>query len=280
MYLFLNRSISRLFIALFALLAIPTSHAQTYSSQQSLQTCLEQANTTLAILECYRGLPYRTDGALDESGRWTTWADPIKEFTSAGLNCSGLTTAISHTIWGYSLPLDAAKRDRLNDSGSHSPMGEDWDFGLDLILNLTDGLPRQLIPNPYAHQDIDSRFWNALDLRGVDVDSPAFPEILAQLQPEHIYYFVISRPDTRFAGGISFYHVGLILKDGTNNIWMYHATAKGGVYRINLADENGVAWFRHYYGASPRGPKFIQLVEVPLPGNVGNNTGNTGAPNH
>lgn len=268
MPLFLNQFISRLFVASFILLAMPASYSQTDSSQQRLQTCLEQANTTLAIMECYRGLPYRADGALDESGRWTTWADPTKEFTSAGLNCSGLTAAISNTIWGYPLSLDNAKRDRLNDSGPHAPMGQDWDFGLDLILNLTDDLPRQLIPNPYAQQDIDSGFWSAIDLRGVDVDSPAFPEILNQLQPEHLYYFVVSRPDIKFAGGISFYHVGLILKDG-DNIWMYHATAKGGVYRVNLAGESGITWFRRYYGASPRGPKFIQLVEVPLPGNTG-----------
>lgn len=277
MHLFLTPFIRWFIITLFALLTLPTK-AQAPTLEQTLQACIEQAPTTLAIMECYRGLPYRIDGALNESGGWTTWANQTKEFTSAGLNCSGLTAAISRSIWEQPLSLNAAKRDRLNDSGPYAPMGQDWDFGLDLILNLTDDLPRKLIPDPYEQEAVDSHLWNALDLRGVNIDSPAFPEVLAQLQPEHLYYFVISKPDIKFAGGISFYHVGLILKDGAN-IWMYHATSKGGVYRVNLAGEQGIAWFRHYYGASPQGSKFIQLVEVPLPV-ITDMTGNTSNTNH
>ncbi|CAK7014211.1 hypothetical protein [Saezia sanguinis] len=245
--------------AFFFVLLTGSAHA----SAETPQACVATAQTPLAKMECFRGLPYRADGALDEHGRWTSWADQSQEFASAGLNCSGLTTAISRAIWGQALPLNEAKRDRLGDSGPEAPMGEDWDFGIDLILNLTDGLPRQLIPNPYANQNVDSHLWNALDLRGVDVDSSDFAAILSRLQADRIYYFAISKPDGRFKGGISFYHVGLILKDG-QNIWMYHATEKGGVYRVNLAGESGLAWFRRYYGASPRGPRHIQLVEVPL----------------
>lgn len=252
------------FYALACAFLLTISAAQANTSTKRLEACLEAAQAPLAVMECFRGIPYRADGALDHHGRWTSWADQDKEYASAGLNCSGLTTAISRTIWNQSLSLNAAKQDRLNDSGPDAPMGQDWDFGLDLILNLTEGLPRRLIPDPYQDYSIDSRLWNALSLRGIDIDSDMFAETLAQLQPDRIYYFAISKCDPRFAGGISFYHVGLILKDGPN-IWMYHATARGGVYRVNLAGANGIAWFRHYYGASPRGPRYIQLVEVTLP---------------
>ena len=258
-------------LAFFLLLALFTSQAN--AKTEKLNPCLEKATTPLAKMECFRGFPYRIDGALDENGRWTTWADQNKEFTSAGLNCSGLTTAISRSIWGQTPPLSTLMHDRLDDSGPEAPMGEDWDFGIDLILNLTEDLPRRLIPNPYENKNVDSALWNALDLRGVDVNSPDFPKMLAEIQPENIYYFVISKPDGRFKGGISFYHVGLILKEDTN-IWMYHATAKGGVYRVNLAGDQGLAWFRRYYGASSKGPRYIQLIEVPLTTSVNiNKTG-------
>lgn len=242
---------------------------QANAEVKNLQACLNDAQTPLAKMECFRGTLYRADGVLDEQGRWTTWADQSKEFSTAGLNCSGFTIAISRSIWGQTLSLNEAKHDRLNDSGPGSAKGEDWDFGLDLILNLTDELPRRLIPDPYENQNLDSLSWNAVDLRGLDIDSDKFPHMLAQLQSDKIYYFAISKSDTKFEGGISFYHVGLILKDGSN-IWMYHATPKGGVYRINLTGESGVAWFRHYYGASPRGPRYIQLVEVPQTSSANN----------
>lgn len=236
---------------------------QVSAQTQALQTCLEKASTPLAQAECFRGIPYRPDGALDEQGRWTSWAKQNQTLTSPGLNCSGLTAAASRAILGQTLSLDTIQRDRLGDSGPDSSMGQDWDFGLDVILNLTEGFPRRLIPNPYAQQPLDSTLWNAHDLKGVDTESIEFENILSQIQPDHIYYFVISRHDSKFKGGLSFYHVGFILKDGTQT-WMYHATGKGGVYRINLASEKGFAWFKRYYGASAKGSKYIQFIEVPL----------------
>lgn len=236
---------------------------QASAQAQALETCLEKASTPLAQAECFRGIPYRPDGALDEQGRWTSWADQNQTYTTPGLNCSGLTAAASRAIFGKTLSLNTIQHDRLGDSGPNAPMGQDWDFGLDVILNLTEGFPRRLIPNPYEQRPLDSALWNAHDLKGVDTESPEFENILTQIHPDHIYYFVISRPDAKFNGGQSFYHVGFILKDGTQT-WMYHATGKGGVYRINLAGEKGFAWFKHYYGASAKGSKYIQLIEVPL----------------
>ena len=236
---------------------------QVNAEVERLEACTQVATTVLSKMECFRGLPYREDGALDEHGRWTNWADPDRKFSSAGLNCSGFVTAASRSIWGRTFSLNTAKNDRLNDSGPEAPMGRDWDFGLDLILNLTEGLSRQLIPNPYEYQNVGSDSWNALDLIGINIDSAQFPDMLANLQHNKIYYYAISRPDKKFKGGISFYHVGLILTEGTN-IWMYHSTAKAGVYRVNLAGEHGITWFRRHYGASSRGSKHIQLIEVPL----------------
>lgn len=236
---------------------------QACAKTQALETCLEKASTPLTQAECFRGIPYRPDGALDEHGRWTSWADQNQTYSTPGLNCSGLTAAASRAILGQTHSLNTIQHDRLGDSGPNAPKGQDWDFGLDVILNLTEGFPRRLIPNPYEQRPLDSALWNAHDLIGVDTESPEFVNILAQIQPNHIYYFVISRPDSKFKGGQSFYHVGFILKDGLQT-WMYHATGKGGVYRINLASEKGFAWFKRYYGASAKGSKYIQLIEVPL----------------
>lgn len=244
-----------------AILLMPYAQAE----GKNVQTCLTQADAPIAVMECFRGLPYRFDGALDEADRWTLWADQSQEFTSPGLNCSGLTTAISNSLFLQKVTLERAKRDRLDDSGAGAAMGEDWDFGLDLILNLTEGLPsRVLIPDPYAAVSVDSAQWSAHDLRGVEIGGPNFSEILSSIQSNKLYYFAISKPDRRFTGGISFYHVGIILKDG-EQIWMYHATAKGGVYRVDLAGVRGLAWMSKYYGPSNQGSKYMQLIEVPLP---------------
>lgn len=261
MLVIFNKVNTWLSLSLLLLLAVPVC-----AQDVKLTTCLAKTTTPLAIMECFRGLPYRTDGVLDEYNRWTIWSDQTQEFTTAGLNCSGLVTAISRSLWQQNLPLNRVKRDRLNDSGPNSTRGKDWDFGIDLLLNLTDGLNRQLIPNPYNNTKLDSHLWSALDLRGVDIDSDQFAELLTQLQTNRIYYFVISKPDNRFKGGISFYHVGLMIKDGST-IWMYHATPKGGVYRINLTGKNGINWFKRYYGCTPKGNRYIQLVEVLLNNN-------------
>ncbi|MGL4667728.1 MAG: hypothetical protein ACRCWR_07340, partial [Saezia sp.] len=179
MYSFLNTCSRWIFVLMWAILA-----QQASADITTIKDCLEKAPTPLAKMECFRGLPYRVDGVLDEHARWTTWENQGQEFSSAGLNCSGFTMAVSRSIWGQTLSLEAAKYDRLNDSGPAAPMGQDWDFGLDLILNLTDELPRRLIPDPYGNQSLDSSFWDASDLRGIDIDSTSLPEMLEQLHTE------------------------------------------------------------------------------------------------
>ncbi len=88
------------------------------------------------------GTPYRDDGVDDPAGRHTLFADQAKTFPDRGLNCSGFVVTASRGILGRPLPLDAMRRDRKGDSGPGAAAGEDWDFGYDLLLNVTDGLPR------------------------------------------------------------------------------------------------------------------------------------------
>lgn len=244
------------------LISLSLSNIRTAQSK-NLTACLDKANSPISTLECFRGLPYRVDGALDNNGRWTLWANQGKEFNQPGLNCSGLTTAVSRSIFNHNIPLNQAKNDRLKDAGKNSSMGEDWNFGINLILNLTDNLPRKLIPNPYEGKKTNPRSWSAHDLRGISIDSSKFLWLLNQVKKDHIYYFSISKPDSRFKGGLSFYHVGFFIRDH-DKVWMYHATGKGNVYRVNIAGQTGVNWFRKFYRTTNMGSKYMQLIEVPL----------------
>ena len=89
------------------------------------------------------GIPYRPDGVRDESGRWTLFEHPEQSFATPGLNCSGLDYALMRLVAPVTTTIRQAARDRQGDSGPGASMGQDWDFGFDLILNLSEGLPRR-----------------------------------------------------------------------------------------------------------------------------------------
>lgn len=209
------------------------------------------------------GIPYRDDGAQDTAGRWVTFNEPERFFNSPGLNCSGFTVAAARRLLGRDFTLAEASQDRLGDSGPAAAWGEDWDFGLDLILNLSEGYPRRFLPEPYEAQKpafeplSPSR---SLGL-GLSLHSPELENLLARLRTDRLAFFVISRPDGRFPVGLSYYHVGLIGPEG-DKIWLYHATGKLGTHRVNLADPSALARLRRQFPALSQGrERRIFLIE-------------------
>lgn len=221
----------------------------------------------VGIADTHLRIPYRDDGALDDKGNFTTFNRPGTIRPTPGLNCSGLVLSISRFLFNSNFSLSAAVRDRQGNSGSDSPMGEDWDFGLDLILNLTDGVPRRVVTPEGG--DVSLADADGTTLRGFDLhDWTGWRRVLNQMRPGRVYFGSISKPTRRPGYKLLHYHVVLIIPDEKDGIWLYHATHRSNVHRMNLKTRRGLNRFMAQFRSSANNPKKILLVETVLPGSA------------
>ncbi len=209
------------------------------------------------------GIPYRPDGALDEKGRYTTFADPEKVFEAPGLNCSGLVVALSRKVLKRDFPLQEASRDRKGDSGPVARLGQDWDFGFDVILNLSEGRPRRLLGpagfRPFA-QDPDG-----LNEVGFDFhDTTAWGGVLPHFKAGRLYLGSLSRAAEQPGYRRLHHHVVAILPDSEGHAWLYHATGRRGVHRLDLNKPEELATLLRQFPAPLAGPESLLLIEVAL----------------
>jgi cell wall-associated NlpC family hydrolase len=207
------------------------------------------------------GTPYRDDGVDDPSGRHTLFADPSATLSSPGLNCSGFVTTASRALLARPLPLEVVKRDRKGDSGPGSPGGQDWDFGYDLIVNISEGLPRRVLtPNPQAP---DPAALQAASFRGFPLhDAAAWKAVLPRIRPGELVLATFSKEK---GGRLYYYHVGLLFTDNAGHTFLYHATPGRGAHRLELSSPAGMAAFMQEFAEKRFGEKYILLVAVPLP---------------
>ena len=246
------------FILIFSLLlffSAPLTLAAQDIEQQKPKSPIEIANEFL-------GMPFRVDGAQNERGQWVIWQKPNEILPSPGFNCSGFTLAAARQLLHKNFTLAEAKLDRLNDSGPQAPWGEDWDFGLDLILNLSQNHHGKIYPSPpldCASRSLENGV--ALGL-GLNIHDKNFTHFLQELPKEQIYFFAISKPDYKFKGRLSYYHVGLIIPAGSNELWFYHATKKGGVNRLNILSPKGLASLQKHFPPVKSGQRRIVLVGI------------------
>ena len=226
-------------------------------------------NDLTAPLAGFIGIPFRVDGAQDLSGQWVTFNHPDEPVTTPGFNCSGFTVAAARKLLERDFELTPASRDRLNDSGPDAPYGQDWDFGLDLILNLAEDYPHRFLPEVYdpASPAFEPTRPGRAHGLGVSLHSPAFEEQLARIQPGNFCFFVFSRPDGRFPVGVSYYHVGVIVPDG-ENLWLYHSTAGAKTHRLNLAAPAELARLRRHFKPLENAERRVFMVEVTPPSTV------------
>lgn len=225
----------------------------------------QAATDPTAVLAPLLGIPYRHDGVTDPAGRFTLFTTPDAEFSKPGLNCSGFVVTAARALLRRPLPLAAVKRDRKGDSGPASPRGQDWDFGYDLLLDITDGLPRQvLVPNGVT-PDADAA--DPAELRGFPLhDAAAWAAVLPRIRPGRLVLAALSK---YVRGRLLFYHVGLLVTDAVGRIWFYHATPGHGVHRLAIDRPAGMAALRQEFAEKHFGDKRILLLAVPLPGPVG-----------
>lgn len=217
-------------------------------------------------LNVFLNIPFREDGAQDSQGRWVTFNQPGIQLDSPGFNCSGFAISAARTLLRRDFRLSEATLDRRGDSRPASEMGQDWDFGLDLILNLAETFPHRYLPepgDPSAPPLLPLEHGRALGW-GVDIHGPEFEELLGQISPGNFCFFVFSRPDRRFPAGVSYYHVGVIVPEGQAR-WLYHTTLGAKTSRIDLGSRDGLARLRRYFKPVPYGERRVFMVEVEPP---------------
>ncbi len=246
---------------------VPASGArpQTLPVPAGLPAGLRPTDAPERILPLFLNLPYREDGAVDENGRYTLFASPGVRLETPGLNCSGFVLEASRFLLRTNIPLEAATRDRLGDSGPASPHGEDWDFGWDILLNISEGFPRALLLP--GGKNMDPAKATGFAPRGFDLHAPETRgELLGRLRPGYLYLVSFNKDVTRPGYAMQHYHVGLILPTASGQAWLYQTTgAAGKVNRRDLNSREGWASFARAFANTGGVRKHVLVVEVKLP---------------
>jgi hypothetical protein len=225
----------------------------------------DTAADTDAAAAAFVGVPFRQDGAIDENGRFTLFSRPELRFAGPGLNCSGLVLGISRFLLDRNISLKDAARDRLGDSGPNAPDGRDWDFGWDLILNISQGTPRTLLLPGFRIADPEAG--SGRTPRGFAVnEESSLPELCGRMRRGFFYLVSFSVEGHRRGYGLQHYHVGLILPSAKGEAWFYQTSGKRGrAARWNLNSEDGRAAFRRAFADTGGRRKMMFVLEVDLP---------------
>jgi hypothetical protein len=216
------------------------------------------------ILRAFTGIPYRTDGVIDEEGRYVLFARPESRQKTPGLNCSGLVLAAARFLFQRNITLAEAGRDRLGDSGPGSPHGLDWDLGWDLILNISEGLPRLfLLP---GNASLAAEEATPSSPRGFDLHAPAtWRELFSRIRPGHVYLLSFNKETAR-GGQLRHYHVAVLSLDEGGDLWLHQTTGAARFsYGRNLSRPENLALFLRGFANSGTGRKYILVLEVRLP---------------
>jgi hypothetical protein len=166
-------------------------------------------------------------------------------------------------LFQKNIPLSTAMRDRLGDSGTDAGLGKDWDFGWDVVLNISEGMERTLllpggkVANPAAG--------SGLSPLGFVLHSPeTWQELSGRIRPNHLYLVSISRQTKQRGYSTLHYHVGIIIRKSEKDWYLYHAIKKSGVVRENFGNEQSRARFLESNANIGGTHKHLFIVEVPL----------------
>lgn len=209
----------------------------------------------VARLATLLGVPYAEDAVTDAQGRWVTFAEPDRARAAPGINCSGFLVEAARRLWGFAGQPAEAARDRRGDSGPGAVAGQDWDFGLDLLLNLSDGQPRRwLVPEgPRTDLEVAPSGFPAQD-------AEAWRATFSRLRTGRVWLVDFLRPRPGGRPPLH-HHVALLLREAGGVVWLYQTLPGGRVHRLALASPAGFARFRRMFGPAER----VLLLEVDLP---------------
>ena len=224
------------------------------------QLSARPARTVEEFCNVFLGIPYRNDGVINDDGRYALFSAPDKALQTPGLNCSGFVLAASRLILNKPISLVKAVHDRENDSGPDSPLGHDWDFGFDLVMNCSEGAGHTvLFPKGQAVPDkLTGMTAAAWDIHADSFITDFFP----RMREGYVYLASFSRHGKAAGPVRSHYHVGLFLR-AKDRIWFYSTTYESGrVMRTDIASVEGLAQFRRSFRNTKDSFKRLTIVEI------------------
>ncbi|MDR1360161.1 MAG: hypothetical protein LBJ82_04185, partial [Deltaproteobacteria bacterium] len=197
-------------------------------------------------------------------GDYVFFARPEVRQNAPGLNCSGYVLAAARFLFRRDISLVEAGRDRSGDSGPDSPHGQDWDLGRDLILNISEGLPRALLLPGRRSLPVEQA--TAFCPRGFDLHaSDTWPELFSRLRPGHVYLLSFNKEVGR-KKLLRHYHVAILSLDAAGDVWLHQTTgAAGRSYGRNLSRPENLALFLRAFANTGTARKHILVLEVRLP---------------
>ena len=220
--------------------------------------------TPAKTMDAFVNLAYREDGTLDEKGRWTLFADPSATFQTPGLNCSGFVVEGSRYLLGKNFTPSAAMRDRAGDSGPGAAKGQDWDFGWDVVCNISEGFKRALLLP--GGKTADPAGYDGT-YRGWELNSDAtWDELLPRFKPGRLYLISFSKGTKQPGYTMLHYHVGIIVKGDKGETFLYQTSSDAGkANRRDLAAPKGMASLHRDFADKPGNKKMIVVLEVEIP---------------
>ena len=244
------------------ILGIPPNLAPGNSLDDPLRPQIQKPKpaTPQNILPVFLGIPYREDGIINDDGQYATFNAPDVTFQTPGLNCSGFTLAASRIILKSNLSVAETIHDREGDSGPNAKDGHDWDFGFDLVMNISEGLPRTIlapqktaVPEPVTGKTVPT----------FDPHGESFAlDLLPQIQEKGFYLVSFSRHAKPDSPPRLHYHTGIIVREDSS-VWLYSTTTRSGkLIRHNLATEEGLSRFRASFSNTKGSYKRLTVIFV------------------
>lgn len=186
----------------------------------------------IKLLEPFLDIPYRANGTTNSDERYVVFSNPKDTYKRAGLSGSGFVHAAAKQLLGQDFTPEEIKYDLNQNSGKNSPLGYNWDFAKDVILNIAKHFKYHFI----NEENIDL---NSTSSQGFKLnDIKMWKEVFKKIKKQNIYLVAFSKPSQKKGYKYVYYHPAIIVKDNNNNIFLYHSTPKQGVHRVWLNYDN------------------------------------------
>jgi len=200
--------------------------------------------------DAFVGMRYVHDAVLDDKGNTVTFNRPDQVLEMSGLNCSGLVVSAARVFFNQNFKVQEVIKDYNQNSGPTAALGHDWDFGWDLLYNLSQNRKR-FVFNENLNR-INPEKVQVENFRGFKItDKTKWQKLFSQLKKEAVYLVVFNGLNTRKENILQYFHVGFMLKT-SEDILFYSASRENpnrgvDVHRLMVQKE-----FEHLLGQNRR----------------------------